>query len=285
VAAAALISTSAFAQAADAPVKNESPETLKIEGQNFLLVSNIKTMVTNREFQQNVQVVQNQRQTAIQLRQRRDQAFTTPEKEVLTNILIEVVAKLDEHNKAMAKSYLVTIDRNYVVQIVKSRVYGPISDDDYARLSEVEKNDKEKVITRPVKDKDGKEVTTRFKYVSSINGVAENETFRQDIQRYSALRQRATQLAQVQPRVTKDDDKKKIEEAIKNTNDEITKDSTEFYKKYSFQLKEGQIAEIEESNLYANLSEEELKKAKDAQVKAKEEAGKKAADKKPEEKK
>jgi hypothetical protein len=234
----------------------------------------------NREFQQNVQVLQNQRQTALKLRERRDQAFTTPEKEVLTNVLIEVAKKLDENNKTMAKNYLFTIDRNYVVQIVKSRVYGPLSDDDYAKLTDAEKNDKDKVITRPVKDKDGKDVSTRFKYVSSVNGVAENETFRQDIQRYTALRQRASQLAQAQPRVTKDDDKKKVEEAIKATNDEITKDATEFYKKYGFQLKEGQLAEIEESNLYANLSEEELKKAKEAQDKAKEEAAKKADEKK-----
>ncbi|MDR3229678.1 MAG: hypothetical protein LBT53_09825 [Puniceicoccales bacterium] len=251
--------TPAPAAAPAAGTADASPDVIQQGNQKLKRISNIKTIQTNREFQRNVRVVQGQRDAARQLSQRFEQAFTTPEKEVIKKHLDDLVKNLEENNKRMVQTYGFSVTIDYVIQIVKSRIYEPLSEDEFKRLTQAEQNDADRIISRPSKDSAGKEITLRFKYLAPINGVPKNESFRQDAQRYQTFRQQFAQLTQYQPQAKTDEEKTKIAEALKKTEEEIKKTETAAYTAYGFRLKEGLIQEFEEINLYMPVTDEQLK--------------------------
>jgi hypothetical protein len=277
--AALLVASTAFAQttpasttpapaaAAPATADSQKLDIVEQDGQKYYLVSTIKGIPNNYEFQQNVQIVQNQRNRVVELNNRRTAAITTPEKEALGHLIETEGKQLDENNKKMYEAYGFSLAQQYWLQIHKSRVYSPITDEEYNKLPEADRNKPDYIITRSGRDKDGKTTTVRLKQVIEIDGLVKNDTLRNDAQQVQAIRQYIEQLGQRQKQVKSADDKKKLEEALKKAEEELQKKSDETLKNYGFNLSSSWILEVEESQLRIPVTDEQIAKIKELQAK------------------
>jgi hypothetical protein len=290
-AAALLVATVASAQTAPAPTTpapapapavatppatadSQKLDIVEQDGQKYLLVSTLKGIHNNYEFQQNVQVVQNQRNHVVELNNRRTAAITTPEKEALGHLIETEAKQLDENNKKMYQAYGFTLSQQYWLQIYNSRVYSPITDEEYNKLPEADRNKPDFIINRSGRDKDGKTTPVRLKQVVVIEGRDKNDTLRNDAQQVQGLRQYIEQLGQRLKQVKSADDKKKLEEALKKAEEELQKKSDETLKAYGFNLSSPWALEVEESQLRIPVTDEQITKIKELQAK---EAADKAA--------
>ncbi|MDR2862482.1 MAG: hypothetical protein LBV54_01195 [Puniceicoccales bacterium] len=254
------------APASSAAATADEPEFIELNGQRYALISSIKTIAANKEFQDNINIVQQQRNILIDFHRRKEAAFTTPEKEALQQRIDEMLKKLDENNATMAKVYGFSLLRNYLLQIIKSRVLLQLTDSEYNQLTEAERNAPDAISTRTIKDKDGKDVTIRLKYVATISGIAENDIFRQELKLINDHRQNINQLKQALTQIRNEGDKKKLDDAIKKGTEELQKVSDELLKKYRFNLQRDYAIDVEESRLYTAVTEEEIKKAAEAKA-------------------
>lgn len=227
------------------------PEIIEQNGQKLALVATIKTVVANREFQNNVNVVQQQRNAALELKQRLDQAFTAAEKAAVQKKLDETLKSLDSNNALMVKTYGFSLMRKYVLSFVKTRLYTPLTDEEYAKASP-----EEKAKPDAIKTIDGKV----HAYIASIEGIAENDIFRQNVQLVQTQRNRLVQLKQALDKAANDEDRQKLQEEFTKSEDVLKKNNEEMIKRYGFSLMRNYLLEVEESRLYTTLTEEEIQK-------------------------
>jgi hypothetical protein len=277
-AAAFLAAPAAFAQTAPAPATSPTASAAPVtadsqkldivtqDGKKYLLISSIRGIQGNYEFQQNVQIIQNQRQQVVELTRRRDIAFTTPEKEAIAQRIVSEEKSLKDNNKKMFDAYGFTLTQQYWLQVHKSRIYSPIADEDYNKLSDADKRKPDFIISRPSRDKDDKPTTIRLKQIAEVDGFVKNDSLRSDAQQVQALRQRADQLAQVQTQVKTDEDKKKVAEASKKIEDELLKKNEETQKAYGFNLTSAWALEVEDSQLRIPVTDEQLETIKKRQA-------------------
>ena len=246
---------------------DKSLQVIEQNGQKFVLVSTIKTVQANEEFQHNVNIVQIQKQAALDLRKRIEIALTTPEKEALQKKLEETAKKLDENNTLMTKTYGFSLARNYLMQVVKTRLYLPLTAEEFEKLPETDKNDPEKIIKEERKDKDGNVIEPQHLHlIAIIPTVAENDIFRQNVQLMQAQRNRVVQLMRAMEQVTEPEEKAKLEAELKKSEEVLTNNNAEMIKRYGFSLTRNYNLKVEESRLYMAVTEEELQRTKDANV-------------------
>lgn len=111
----------------------EAPKTQKL-----VRVSTLNTIEANREFQANVQLLQVQRQAAVELNAALEKETDAAKKKEIKTQLDTVLAKLNENNDKMRKTYGFSLDRNYTVVIEKAHVYMFVSDEEAARVEKAE---------------------------------------------------------------------------------------------------------------------------------------------------
>lgn len=102
----------------------------------------LNTVEENRIFQANVQLLQTQRQAVLELNAAWEKEKDAKKKKELKTQLDTVLAKLNENNQAMAKTYGFSLDRNYIMEIEKSHVYLLASDEEAAKLEKTAKEKK-----------------------------------------------------------------------------------------------------------------------------------------------
>ncbi|MDR0535084.1 MAG: hypothetical protein LBG65_01805 [Puniceicoccales bacterium] len=231
----------------------EAPQIIEQNGQKLALVATIKTAATNREFQNNVQVVQRQRAEAVELRRRIEQAVTTGEKDVLQKRFAEVEKSLNENNALMVKTYGFSLARNYVIRFHKTKLYTPLTDEEFAKVSP-----EDKAKPDAIKSIEGKV----FLYIAAIDGVEANDLFRQNVQLVQNQRNRLVQIKQSLDAPGGDADAKaKLKEEFDKSEETLKKNNEEMVKLYGFSLMRNYLLEVEESQLYVALSKEEADKA------------------------
>ncbi len=240
-------------QPASADTKPTAFESLEANGRKHVLVCSIKTVEANRQFQQNVTVVQNQLAQVKRLQQRIEEALTLVEKEALKKVLDETNKSLEQNNTLMAKTYGFSILRQYLVEVGKTRLYTPVSDKEY-----------DEAKTKPDFKEDNflKNENGRFAHIATIAGVAENNIFRQNVQLVQAQRSRLVQLKAAIDQTKEAEAKKKLEEEFKKSEDTLLKNNEEMTKTYGFSLVRNYVMEIEEAKLYMAVTEEEFAKQK-----------------------
>ncbi|MDR3229677.1 MAG: hypothetical protein LBT53_09820 [Puniceicoccales bacterium] len=232
-----------------------APEIIEQNGQKLALVATIKTAATNREFQRNVQLVQQQRTAAVELKNRVDQALTQGEKSALQQRLDETVKSLDSNNALMTKTYGFSLLRNYVISFVKTRLYTPLTDEEFEKLPA-----EDKAKPEAIKTVEGKV----YLYIASIEGIAANDIFRQNVQLVQVQRNRLVQIKQALERNPPAADKAKLDEEFKKSEETLKKNNDEMVKLYGFSLVRNYLLEVEEAQLYTALTEEEIKKVGEA---------------------
>lgn len=239
--------------AAAQPAAPTTFESMEANGQKYVLVCSIKTVEANRQFQQNVTVVQNQLAQAKELRKRIEQALTTVEKEALTKVLADTEKSLEQNNTLMAKTYGFSILRQYIAEVGKTRLYTPITDAEYDKA----KAEKDFKADNYIVNETGK-----FAHVATISGVAENNIFRQNVQLVQTQRNRLVQLKAAIDQTKDADAKKKLEDEFKKSEETLIKNNEEMTKTYGFSLVRNYVMEIEESKLFMAVTEEEFAKQK-----------------------
>lgn len=93
--------------------------------QNLQLVkvASLNTIEANKEFQKNVQLVQQQRALAAQILSKMQSTQDKDEHENLKKQLDSMQKKLNENNNLMFKTYGFSLNRNYVLTVEKAHVH------------------------------------------------------------------------------------------------------------------------------------------------------------------
>ena len=226
-------------------------EVLDLEGKRFILVKTITSPEEWASFERDTQLISAQQKDAALTKQLADLALTTPEKEARGNELQAKVAKLQENNASMAKTYNFDLSRQYLVVPTRVRVLTALTNDEYTKLAAA-KDFKAESVVKGAEDK-------KFLVRDTVSGAGEVETFKVQVGRILETKRALQGLIEAQPRYTKEEDKKKIEEAIRNTQSEVNKSLEEFKKSRGFEVPVEFNIQTAEAKLYTLLSDEEKK--------------------------
>ena len=110
------------------PQPQQQPQQKKL-----VRVCSLNNVQANQEFQRNVRLVQSQRQQAIQLNSQIENASSPEEKQQFQQQLDTLMAKLNENNQKMVKTYGFSLTRNYTVVVETAHVYMFVSDAEAVR--------------------------------------------------------------------------------------------------------------------------------------------------------
>ena len=119
---------------------NENPSN---EGKMQLVkVASLNTIDANKEFQRNVQLVQQQRSLAAELLSKIENVQDEEEHNKLQGELDTLQQKLNENNQLMFKTYGFSLNRNYVLTVEKSHIHMWVTEDEAKKIKETEKKAK-----------------------------------------------------------------------------------------------------------------------------------------------
>ena len=240
--------------------ETQTVEVLEIQGKRLAKVRDIKSPAEFEAFQKDVQAISNERQAAAQTKQLLDLALTSPEKEARQRQLDAQLKKLSESNQSMNKSYGFDLTRQYLVVPTKVGVYKVLTEDEYIKLAATANFDKAAVI-----EASGKKLQQR----GTVNGAVEVETFQLQLRSVAEARQRLQQLLELQPKLTKEDDKKKVAEAITRVQKDVNEAEADFAKANGYAYSDALATQVAEAKLYVLLSDEENKQLDKAAADAK----------------
>lgn len=261
----AIASFAALAFAEDAPEapisQNENTSTMSnstskldfIEqnGQKFIHVSTIGTVDANRQFMQNVNLVNQQRQQIALLDEARKIVTEQASRDALTKEIETAAKKLEENNAAMVKAYGYSLTGKYIHAIVKTRIFIKLTEEEYKKAKDDPETKPEDLL---VKEND------KFRLIAVIPGVEENNNFRRNVQLVQAQRNQLVQMKEAEKTAT-DEQKTKLEEEINKAEETLLKNNEEMTKRYGFSLARDYLMEVEESKLYTLVNEEQFLKA------------------------
>ncbi|MFM8549684.1 MAG: hypothetical protein ACKOBS_03270 [Verrucomicrobiota bacterium] len=202
-------------------------------------------------FKRNIQVLSQQVEELKRLQVFLDNALTTPEKEARGHEIAAKSAKLKGDNESMGKLYNgFSIERPFQLVPTKQIIATPISNEEFTKLSGAKDFKADSVITIDEK---------KYLVRDTISGQGEVETFGLTLKRITDGKAQLQQLIDLQPKLTKDDDKKKVEKAIKEIQDELTKSLGEFKQARGFDFNADAIKLDSEAKLSVQITEEEKK--------------------------
>lgn len=105
-------------------------------------VASLNTIDANKEFQKNVQLVQQQRALAAELLSKIENVQDEDEHEKLKAELDALQQKLNENNQLMFKTYGFSLNRNYVLTVEKSHIHMWVTEEEAEKISQASKKEK-----------------------------------------------------------------------------------------------------------------------------------------------
>lgn len=105
-------------------------------------VASLNTIDANKEFQTNVQLVQQQRSLAAQLLSKMENVQDEEEHKKLEKQYEDLKKKLDENNQLMFKTYGFTLNRNYVLTVEKAHIHMWVTDEEAKKINQASKEAK-----------------------------------------------------------------------------------------------------------------------------------------------
>ena len=106
--------------------------------QKLVRVATLKTVEANREFQANVQLLQAQRQAAVELNSTMEKEKDPKKQKELKAQLDAMLAQLNENNDKMQKAYGFSLTRNYTMEIETSHIYLQVTDEEAAKIEKAQ---------------------------------------------------------------------------------------------------------------------------------------------------
>lgn len=202
-------------------------------------------------FQNNIRVLGQQVEELKRLQIFLENALTTPEKEARGHEIAAKQAKLKGDNESMGKLYGgFSIERPFQFIPTKQIIATPVSNEEFAKLSAAKDFKSDSIIN--IADK-------KFLIRSTVSGQGEVETFGVSLKRITDAKAQLQQLIDLQPRLTKDDDKTKVEKAIKEIQDDLSKSLEEFKKSHGFDFNAEAITLPAEAKLSVQITADEKK--------------------------
>jgi hypothetical protein len=234
----------------------EAPKSVQVEvldsnGKKFILVKSIESAEEFAAFEKDAQAITAEQKDTALTKQLLDLALTTPEKEARSRELDGKFKKLQATNDNMAKTYNFDLTRQYLVVPTSVKVLTIVTNDEYTKLAAAKDFKPDTVVAGP----DDKKLILK----ETVKGAAEVEAFQQQVRRVLEAKRGLQQLVEAQPRFTKAEDKKKIEEAIINTQAEVNKSLEEFKKSRGYEIPNEFNIQTAQAKLYTLLSDEEQK--------------------------
>jgi hypothetical protein len=138
---------------AAAEAAKAAPAPAAEKQQKLVRVSTLNTVEANREFQANLQLVQAQRQAVIEISAAHDKETDAAKKKELKARLDSGLAKLNENNELMKKTYGFSIERNYTLVIETAHVYMFVTDEEATKIEAAAKADAAAKKGAPAKKK------------------------------------------------------------------------------------------------------------------------------------
>ena len=132
----------------------------------------------------------------------------------------------------------------------KAVIATPISNEEFAKISSAKDFKAESIISTGEK---------KFQIRDTISGQGEVETFGLSYKRITDAKAQLQQLIDLQPKLTNDADKKKVEKAIKEIQDDLSHNLDEFKKARGFDFNAEAITLPSEARLSVQITEEEKK--------------------------
>jgi hypothetical protein len=172
--------------------------------------------------------------------------------------------KLVASNAEMNKAFGFDLTRQYVVVPTKLSIYQLLTDDEYVKLAASSDFKKESVIEAD----GGKKLQSK----GTITGAVEVETFQIQIRGIGETKKRLQELLDLQPKLTKSEDKKKVEEAIQRGQKDVNEAEANFATAQKYAFSEKLATQIAEAKLYVLLSDEENKQVDKAVSESKKDA-------------
>ena len=118
-------------------------EKAKSEGKMQLVkVAALNTIDANKEFQRNVQLVQQQRSLAAELLSKLENVQDEEEHKKLQSELDSLQQKLNENNQLMFKTYGFSLNRNYVLTVEKAHIHMWVTEEEAQKIQDTEKKPK-----------------------------------------------------------------------------------------------------------------------------------------------
>ena len=138
---AAFLSASVFA----AQPKSNAPATPPAApAQKLVRIATLKGVEANREFQGNVQLLQAQRQAAVELNGAIEKETDKKKKEELKKQFDTLLARLNENNDKMQKAYGFSLTRNYTMEIETSHIYMLVTEEEARKIEEAQAAEEKK---------------------------------------------------------------------------------------------------------------------------------------------
>ena len=222
-------------------------------GQKFIHVSTISTVDANTQFMQNVQLVGQQRQALIELDKHKKAALTDAEKNAADAKIKEISESLTKNNELMAKTYGYSLTRNYLHQIVKTRIFLKLTDEEYSKAQGDENVPADQILVKG---------DIKYRLIAEIPAADANTQFRQNVQLVQVQRERLVKMTEALKSMTDGDAKTKLEAEAKTAEETLVKNNEAMIKQYGFSLTRDYLMEVAESKLYTQVNEEEFLKAK-----------------------
>ncbi len=110
--------------------------------QRLVRVATLNTAQANREFQANVQLLQRQRQLAVELSAALEKEKDAAKRKEIKAQLEKAVAQLNDNNEKMQKSYGFSLNRNYTLDIEVAHIYLQVTDEEAAKIEQAQKTQK-----------------------------------------------------------------------------------------------------------------------------------------------
>jgi hypothetical protein len=107
-------------------------------------IATLNTVKDNQEFQANVQLVQAQRKRAVELNAAIEKEKDATKKKAMQKELDELMAKLNQNNDIMIKTYGFSLTRDYTLEIEKSNIYLHATEEEAARFEKAAKEQEKK---------------------------------------------------------------------------------------------------------------------------------------------
>jgi hypothetical protein len=135
----AIVFTAGAASAAD-QTKVPIPQVNQQQKQQKLYkIATLPNAQANREFQSNVQYMQNERQQVLEAAAAAEKEKDPKKKADLQKQADQLLAKLKEDNEKMTKAYGFSISRNYIMEVEVANIYMVLTDEEAAKLEQQEK--------------------------------------------------------------------------------------------------------------------------------------------------
>lgn len=107
--------------------------------QRLIKVVTLNDATANREFQQNVQLVQAQRQAVIELEAAIEKEKDAKQKGEYQKKRDELLAKLQQNNDSMVKNYGFSLTRNYTMEVERASIYMFVTDEEAVKIEAEQK--------------------------------------------------------------------------------------------------------------------------------------------------